>query len=56
MDKAPFHQDLKDLLQDPITRSVMASDRVEMAELLALLEAARRRLIAGRAQPRCDAA
>ena len=44
MDKAGFHQDLRDLLDDPITHHVMASDRVDMASLLDLLHAARRRL------------
>ena len=44
MDEAGFHQDLRDLLDDPITHRVMASDRVDMASLVDLLHAARRRL------------
>jgi hypothetical protein len=39
-----FHHELVALLDDPITHRVMASDKVEMTSLLALLRAARRRL------------
>ena len=44
MDKAGFHQDLTDLLEDPITHRVMASDRVDMTSLIDLLRSARQRL------------
>jgi hypothetical protein len=39
-----FHHELAALLADPITQRVMASDKVEMTSLLALLRDARRRL------------
>ena len=39
-----FHHDLAELLGDPITRRLMASDKVEMNSLLALLRSARQRL------------
>jgi hypothetical protein len=39
-----FHPELAALLEDPITRRVMASDKVSMACLLALLRTARGRL------------
>ena len=44
MAEAGFHQDLRDLLEDPITHSMMASDRVDMVSLVDLLRAARQRL------------
>ena len=44
MEEAGFHQDLRDLLEDPTTHSMMASDRVDMASLVDLLRAARQRL------------
>ncbi len=44
MDEAGFHPELAELLEDPITHHVMASDRVEMASLVALLRTARRHL------------
>ncbi|MEJ0070042.1 MAG: hypothetical protein WDO24_16480 [Pseudomonadota bacterium] len=39
-----FPRELAELLDDPITHRVMASDKVEMTSLLALLRAARDRL------------
>jgi hypothetical protein len=51
-----FHPELAALLDDPITRRVMASDKVSMASLLALLRTARGHLRATpehrRAEPR----
>jgi hypothetical protein len=44
MDGNRINPALEEMLRDPITHSVMASDRVGMAELIALLAAARRRL------------
>lgn len=43
-DEAAFHPELAALLDDPITHHVMASDRVEMATLVALLRTVRRQL------------
>jgi len=39
-----FHPELVALLDDPITRRVMASDRVDMVSLLTLLQSMRRHL------------
>ena len=39
-----FHPDLMELLAEPITHLVMASDKVDMPSLVALLKAARQRL------------
>ena len=39
-----FHPELAELLSDPITHRVMASDKVSMPTLLALLRTARRQL------------
>jgi hypothetical protein len=36
-----FHPELAALLEDPITRHMMASDKVSMASLLAVLRTAR---------------
>jgi len=44
MDGNRFNPALEDLLRDPLTRRMMASDNVEMAALVALLTAVRRRL------------
>jgi hypothetical protein len=44
MDSARFNPALEEMLRDPITLRMMASDKVAMADLLALLAAARRRL------------
>jgi hypothetical protein len=44
MDGDRFNPALEDLLRDPLTRRVMASDNVDMTALIALLAAARRRL------------
>jgi hypothetical protein len=41
-----FAPALEDLLRDPLTARMMASDKVEMAALVALLAEARRRLAA----------
>jgi len=55
-----LHPELVALLDDPITRRVMASDQVSMASLLALLRSARGRLRAAperrRAEPPAAAA
>lgn len=39
-----FHPELVALLDDPITRRVMASDKVDMVSLLTLLRSMRRHL------------
>jgi hypothetical protein len=39
-----FHKELVELLEDPITHRIMASDKVEMGSLLSMLRAARKRL------------
>ena len=44
MDGNRFNPTLEEMLRDPITLRMMASDRVEMSDLVALLAAARRRL------------
>jgi hypothetical protein len=44
MQQAGFHPDLEALLEDPIMDHVMASDGVAMRDLVALLQAAQRRL------------
>ena len=54
MDEAGFHPELTDLLADPITHHVMASDKVEMANLIELLRAARRHLRHERAADRAS--
>jgi hypothetical protein len=46
MRQAGFHPELRDLLDDPITGHLMASDGVAMRDLIALLQTARRRLAA----------
>jgi hypothetical protein len=46
MRQASFHPELRDLLDDPITAHLMASDGVAMHDLIALLQTARRRLAA----------
>lgn len=48
MDGEPFTPALEALLRDPLTHQVMASDRVEMSALLALLSDKRRSLQARR--------
>lgn len=45
MRQASFHPELRDLLDDPITGHLMASDGVAMSDLIAL-QTARRRLAA----------
>ena len=45
MDGERFNAALEELLRDPMTHRVMDSDKVEMAALVALLSAARRRLL-----------
>jgi hypothetical protein len=52
MDSDRFNPALEEILRDPITRRLMDSDKVEMAALVALLTAARRRLAAPAAMPR----
>jgi hypothetical protein len=47
-----FHPELVALLDDPITRRVMASDKVDMVGLLSLLRTMRRHLRATGTQPR----
>ncbi len=42
---------IAELLDDPITQTLIASDRVRPEEVGALVEAARRRLLARRSQP-----
>jgi hypothetical protein len=54
MDEAGFHQDLRELLDDPITHWVMASDKVDMPDLVALLRSAGRGLRRSRPDPRSD--
>jgi hypothetical protein len=44
MDGDHFNPTLEEMLRDPITLRVMASDKVAMADLVALLAAARQRL------------
>jgi hypothetical protein len=44
MDGDRFNPVLEDMLRDPLTHRVMESDKVDMAALVALLAAARRRL------------
>lgn len=44
MERDRFDPALEEMLRDPITLRVMASDKVVMADLVALLAAARRRL------------
>jgi hypothetical protein len=44
MDRNRFDPILEEMLRDPITLRMMASDKVAMADLVALLAAARRRL------------
>jgi len=44
IDEAAFAPELAALLDDPVTHCVMASDRVEMTSLVALLRKARRQL------------
>jgi hypothetical protein len=44
MDSDRFNPTLEDMLRDPITLRMMASDKVDMADLVALLAAARQRL------------
>ncbi len=44
MDADRFNPVLQDLLRDPVTHRMMASDKVGMPTLLALLDAARQRL------------
>jgi hypothetical protein len=44
LDETGFQPELVELLDDPITHRVMASDKVDMASLVALLRTARRRL------------
>lgn len=47
MDADRFNPVLEDLLRDPVTHCMMASDKVGMTTLLALLDAARQRLADG---------
>ncbi len=42
---------IAELVDDPITQTLMASDRVRPEDLGALVEAVRRRLLARRSQP-----
>ncbi len=42
---------IAELLDDPITQALMASDRVRPEDVGALVEAIRRRLLARRSQP-----
>jgi hypothetical protein len=44
MDETRFHPELTELLEDPITHRMMASDKVDMASLVDLLRAASGRL------------
>jgi hypothetical protein len=44
MDRDPFTPTLEEMLRDPMTLRVMASDKVAMVDLVALLVAARQRL------------
>jgi hypothetical protein len=53
MDETRFQSELTELLEDPITHRVMASDKVDMASLVDLLRSARRGLTHARtAEPR----
>jgi len=44
MDSNGLNPTLEEMLRDPITLRMMASDKVDMDDLVALLAAARRRL------------
>jgi hypothetical protein len=42
----PFEPSLDDMLQDPVVLAVLRRDRLSVAEVLRIMEAARARLIA----------